>query len=96
MSTQALALREKVLGKEHPDTLVSMNNLVGHERPGEVRGGREDASRDAGTEGEGVGKRALVDADEYEQSGTSTVLPGEVRGGYLTTITMLLVMEVDP
>jgi tetratricopeptide (TPR) repeat protein len=29
MYRQALALREKVLGKEHPDTLTSMNNLAG-------------------------------------------------------------------
>ena len=29
MYRQALELREKVLGKEHPDTLTSMNNLAG-------------------------------------------------------------------
>ena len=28
MHRQALALRERVLGKEHPDTLTSMNNLA--------------------------------------------------------------------
>ncbi len=28
MHGQALALRERVLGKEHPDTLLSMNNLA--------------------------------------------------------------------
>lgn len=29
MHRQALALRETVLGKEHPSTLTSMNNLAG-------------------------------------------------------------------
>jgi len=28
MHRQALALKEMVLGKEHPDTLTSMNNLA--------------------------------------------------------------------
>ena len=28
MYQQTLELREKVLGKEHPDTLTSMNNLA--------------------------------------------------------------------
>ncbi|KAJ9656262.1 hypothetical protein H2201_008594 [Coniosporium apollinis] len=28
MHRQTLAAREKVLGKEHPDTLMSMNNLA--------------------------------------------------------------------
>lgn len=28
MHRQTLALREKVLGKKHPDTLMSMNNLA--------------------------------------------------------------------
>jgi tetratricopeptide (TPR) repeat protein len=28
MSRQALGLKEKVLGKEHPSTLTSMNNLA--------------------------------------------------------------------
>src|SRR5437762_585064 len=29
MHRQALALKERVLGKEHPDTLTSMSNLAG-------------------------------------------------------------------
>jgi hypothetical protein len=46
MLRQALRLQETVLGKEHPDTLTSMNNLAGvlrdqgkHEQAEEMHSG---------------------------------------------------------
>jgi hypothetical protein len=45
-----------VLGKEQPDTLVSINNFA----KGEVRGGRADTSASIGVEGEGARQRASI------------------------------------
>jgi hypothetical protein len=63
MHREILALKEKSLWKEHPNTLASTNNPA-QNRPREIRRDREDASRDTGTEGEVAGEGAHRHVDE--------------------------------
>jgi tetratricopeptide (TPR) repeat protein len=59
MHRQMLQLKERVLGVEHPSTLASPKKPgLGAQQPGQVRGGRGDASTGAAAEGEGAGRRA--------------------------------------
>ena len=68
MHQQALELREKVLGHEHPATLTSMNNLAGcSSSQGKYEEAEEMHRADAGAEGEDAGPRAPRHADEHEQ-----------------------------
>jgi hypothetical protein len=52
---RSLAIREGVLGSEHPETAETLNNLA--EQPGQVRASRTPLPAGAGYPGEGAGFR---------------------------------------
>lgn len=55
MLREVLVLKQRIAGKEHPNTLKSMNTLVMalEKQRREIYGSREDISRDTGVTGEG-------------------------------------------
>ena len=56
---RALAIREKALGPEHPDTAHGLNNLAElYDTQGNVRRGRAAVPPGAGDPGEGAGTGA--------------------------------------
>jgi len=72
ISRQALEGSEKGLGKQHPDTLTSIDNLaVVAARLEEVRRGGGDEPASAGKEREGAGETAPVHAHKRLQSRVS-------------------------
>lgn len=69
---QALALRERVLGKEYPDTLGSMNNLASVlSSQGKYEEAEQIHQQSIGIDGKGTGQGESINADKYEQSGIS-------------------------
>jgi hypothetical protein len=68
-----------VLGKEHPDTLTSMNNNVAAVL--RDQGKYEQAEEMLRQARDGAGQRASFDADEHEQPGGSAEGSGQVRAG---------------
>ncbi len=78
---RALALREKVLGPEHPSVAVSLNNLgLVLEEPGPVRGGAAGPSASAGPEREGAGPRAPQRGHVAQQPEHRPQRDGPLRG----------------
>ena len=77
---RALAIREKVLGPEHPDTAESLNNLAAPASgPGRPCGGAAALRARAGDLREGARPRASRYRDEPQQSRLSASGPGRPR-----------------
>jgi hypothetical protein len=58
LAERALAIREKVLGKEHPDVARSLNNLAELYRKWELQPSRTTVPTRLGNLGESAGQRA--------------------------------------
>ncbi len=72
---RALAISEKALGAEHPDTAASLNNLAGAVScPGPLRGGRAALPARAGDQRDGAGGGA-----SRLPRRASTISPGSIR-----------------
>ena len=81
MHRQALELRETVLGKEHPDTLTSMNNLATVLRREGKYKKSEQMHRQALELREKVLGKEHPDTYQHEQPCHCAPQAGEVRGG---------------
>jgi Tetratricopeptide repeat len=76
---QTLKLRERVLGKEHPDTLTSMNNLALMLNDQSKDEQAEEMHRRTLELRERVLGKEHPDADEHGPSGLSAEPSGQVR-----------------
>jgi hypothetical protein len=82
MHRQALGLQETVLGKEHPSTLTSMNNLATVLSDQNKYEQAEEMHRQSTwAEGHGTRQRASVHTDEHKQSGNSAEGSGQLQAG---------------
>ena len=80
LAEKAVALAERVLGKEHPDTLTSVNNLaVALSSPGPLRRGRAALPPRAGGLRARARQGASRHADKREQSRRALRRPGPLR-----------------
>jgi len=83
MHRQTLRLRETLLGKEHPDTLASMDNLAGvlsdqgkYEQAESMYRQATQAERD------GAGQRACLHTNDHERASRSAERSGQVSTEY--------------
>ena len=77
---RALAIREKALGPEHPDTATSLNNLADLYRDqGKYAPGGAAVSAGAGDQGKGPGAGASRHGHQPQQPGRSVSRPGQLR-----------------
>ncbi len=79
---KALAIRQKVLGEEHPDTAAATTTWPQPERPGQVRRRREPAvPQGPGHQRESAGRATPRHSRELQLPGLQSDRSGQIRRG---------------